>query len=135
MVSQKLFDAVPPFPSNIPTAEVPKISLSKLSSGDPAFAYDLFRTCCTTGFFLLDMRGDETGNDMIRQIETMFNISNSTFDLDIEEKSRYSMDPSKDNYNGCVTSNPCNLDLFSSAWIVKLRNETNKSYLDGNGVA
>ena len=111
MVSQKLFDSLPPFPSNVPTAEVPKISLSKLSSGDAAYASDLFRTCCTTGFFLLEMGGDKTGDNMIKQIEAMFNISNSTFDLDTEEKSKYSQDISKEQFNGCVTSYLCNQDL------------------------
>ena len=113
MVSQQSFDALPPFPSNVPTAEVPKFSLSMLSSGDAAYARDVFMTCCTTGFFLLDMGGDKVGDDMIKQIEAMFDISNSTFDLDIEEKTRYSQDTSKGQFNGCVNLrfHAFNLDL------------------------
>lgn len=38
MVSQKLFESLPPFP-DISTADVPKFSLSRLSSGDSAYAH------------------------------------------------------------------------------------------------
>ena len=108
MVSQKLFDSLPPFPKDIPTADVPKFSLAKLSSGDSTYARKLFETCCTTGFFLLEMGGDETGDNMIKEIDAMFDITNDVFDLDIEEKSKYLQDIANGDFNGCVipVSNP-----------------------------
>ena len=95
-----------------------------LSSGDAAYARDVFKTCCTTGFFLLDMGGDKVGDDMIQQIEAMFNISNSTFDLDLEEKIKYSQDIPNDQFNGCVKPPivSCNLDLFHWHLIVQPAN-------------
>ena len=108
MVSQKFFDSLPPFPKDIPTADVPKFSLAKLSSGDSTYARKLFETCRTTGFFLLEMGGDESGDDMIKDIDAMFNITNNIFDLDIKEKSKYAQDVANGDYNGYVipVSNP-----------------------------
>ena len=97
MVSQKLFDALPSFP-DVLTADVPKFSLSRLSSGDSAYAHKVFETCCTTGFFLLEM-----GDDMVKEIDAMFDISNNVFDLEIEEKIRYAQNASKGKFTGCVT--------------------------------
>lgn len=103
MVSQRLFDGLPPFPDNVPTADVPKFSLSKLSSGDVIYAGQLFETCRRTGFFLLDMGGDKTGDTMIKEIDAMFDISNNIFDLDTEEKRKYGQDAAKGRYTGYVS--------------------------------
>ena len=108
MVSQKLFDSLPPFPKDVPTADVPKFSLAKLSTADSTYARKLFETCRTTGFFLLEMGGDETGDEMIKEIDAMFDITNDVFDLDIKEKSKYEQDMAKGDFNGYVilASNP-----------------------------
>ena len=108
MVSQKLFDSLPPFPKDILTADVPKFSLAKLSSGDSTYARKLFETCRTTGFFLLEMGGEETGDNMIKEIDAMFDITNAVFDLDIKEKSKYLQDIANGDFNGYVipVSNP-----------------------------
>ena len=97
MVSQELFDALPSFP-DVLTADVPKFSLSRLSSGDSAYAHKVFKTCCTTGFFLLEM-----GDDMVNEIDAMFDISNNIFDLEIEEKSRYAQNAFEGKFTGYVT--------------------------------
>ncbi|CAD6564679.1 MAG: hypothetical protein ASARMPREDX12_002410 [Alectoria sarmentosa] len=94
MVSQELFDALPSFP-DVLTADVPKFSLSRLSSGDSAYAHKVFKTCCTTGFFLLEM-----GDDMVNEIDAMFDISNNIFDLEIEEKSRYAQNAFEGKFTG-----------------------------------
>ena len=100
MASRKLFDALPPFPLNVPVADVPKFSLSDLSSGDSAYAQKLFETCCTTGFFLLDISGQPTGDKTIKEVDAMFNISKNVFDLELEEKTRYAQDGAKGNFHG-----------------------------------
>ena len=103
MVSQKLFNAYPPFPQDVPTADVPKFSLAKLSSGDSAYTHQLFETCRSTGFFLLEMGGDDTGDKMIEEIDAMFEISKNVFDLKIEEKSKYAQDTVNGKFAGYVT--------------------------------
>ena len=102
MVSQKLFDSLPPFPKDVPTADVPKFSLAKLSSDDSTYARKLFETCRTTGFFLLEMGGEETGDSMIKEIDAMFDITNDVFDLDTKEKSKYAQDIANGDFNGYV---------------------------------
>ena len=99
MVSQRLFDALPPFP-DVSTADVPKFSLSRLSSGDCAYTQKVFEACCTTGFFLLEMGGEETGDKTIKEIDVMFDMSKNVFDLQVEEKFRHAQDVS--NFIGCV---------------------------------
>ena len=101
MASQRFFSTLPPFP-DVPTADIPRYSLSRLSSGDPTYAHEVFKTCCTTGFFLLDMSGEETGDDAIREIDEIVNISMKVFDLDIEEKRKYAQDDAKGKFTGCV---------------------------------
>ena len=101
MASQQFFSMLPPFP-DVPTADIPKFSLSKLSSDDSTYAHEVFKTCCTTGFFLLDMSGEEIGDDVIKEIDEIVNISMKVFDLNIEEKRRYAQDDAKGKFTGCV---------------------------------
>ena len=102
MVSQKLFEAYPSFP-DVPTANVPKFSLTRLSSRDAAHGHDMFETCRTTGFFLLEMGGDELGDVMLKEIDAVFDTSKTFFDLEIKEKAKYAQNASKGNFTGCVT--------------------------------
>ena len=103
MVSQELFARLPPFPGNVSIADVPKFSLSRLSSGDSTYARKVFETCCTTGFFLLDMGGEEAGDNIIKEIDAMFDISNNIFDLEVEEKSKYEQDTFHGKFIGFAT--------------------------------
>ncbi|KAF2870130.1 putative oxidoreductase [Massariosphaeria phaeospora] len=68
-----------PFPSDLPTAEVPTLSSSKILDNDIGESQRLYEACCSTGLFFLDLRDSDRGTD-----ETIF-------ELDIEEKQRYSM--------------------------------------------
>lgn len=113
MISQKRFDAFPPCPeSAILPADVPKFSLSKRSSGDCAYAHGTIETCCTTGFFLLKMGGEETGDIMTKEIDALFDISSDVFGLDTEKKIRYARDASKGEFIGCVASTLLNSEIF-----------------------
>ncbi|MCJ1375238.1 hypothetical protein MMC20_006472 [Loxospora ochrophaea] len=50
-----------PFPEDLPTIELPKISLSKLLDRDDAEAQQLFDICTRTGFFYLDLTDHDVG--------------------------------------------------------------------------
>ena len=100
MASQKLFNSLPPFPPNVPAEEVPKFSLSRLSSGDSIYTRKVFETCRTTGFFLLALDREETDDNMTEEIDAMFDISNEVFDLETEKKIRYAQDESKGKFTG-----------------------------------
>lgn len=119
MVSQELFARLPPFPENVSIADVPKFSLSGLSSGDSTYARKVFETCRTTGFFLLDMGGEETGDNIIKEIDAIFDISHNIFDLEVEEKRKYGQDTSHGKFTGFVT--PASNLYFLLALLVKIR--------------
>ena len=103
MVSQEMFARLPPFPENVSIADVPKFSLSGLSSGDSTYARKVFETCRTTGFFLLDIGGEETGDNIIKEIDAIFDISHNIFDLEVEEKGKYAQDTSHGRFTGFAT--------------------------------
>ena len=48
---------LPPFPEDVPTAPLLRISLSKLVQGDQKEIDKLWEACCELGFFYLDLRG------------------------------------------------------------------------------
>ena len=89
MASTQLFDAVPQFPENVPTAEITKTSLSKLTSEDKAEAKTCFEACRILGFFLLDLDRDSVGERMIKEIDSAFSITKSVHDLPLAEKENY----------------------------------------------
>lgn len=89
----------PPFKMFLSTADVPKYSLSQLSSGDSVYAHKVFETCCTMGLFLVEMGGEETGDNMIKEIDAMFDMNKNDFELVIEENFRYARDASKGNFH------------------------------------
>lgn len=92
MVSPKLFESCPPFPADVPTARVDKISLAKLKTGDASEASRLFEACRTVGFFLLDLKNEPAGEEFIETITTTFGIAKEIFDLSVEEKEKYNME-------------------------------------------
>lgn len=47
---------LPPFPDDVPTAPLLRISLSKLTKGDQEEVEQLWKACCELGFFYLDLR-------------------------------------------------------------------------------
>jgi hypothetical protein len=51
---------LPPFPEDIPTAPLLRISLSKLTQGNQEEINKLWEACCELGFFYLDLRGAST---------------------------------------------------------------------------
>lgn len=51
------FSNLPPFPEDVPTAPLLRISLSKLNQGDLEETGKLWKACCELGFFYLDLRG------------------------------------------------------------------------------
>lgn len=50
------FPDLPPFPSDVPTAPLLRISLQKLLDNDPTEIDRFYQTCCDVGFFYLDVR-------------------------------------------------------------------------------
>ena len=102
-MSQRLFEAYPPFPEDVQTASIPKVSLAQLVAGNQDEALGTFRACRTMGFFLLDLKGEANGEKLLHDIDTLFGIVEDVMDLSLEEKIRYKQNPPAD-YIGYVIS-------------------------------
>ena len=96
MASARVFDSLPPFPTDVAVADIPKVSLAKLAQDDESEAKVMFDACCTLGFYLLDLTEDVVGRKMIEEIDAIFEVMQKTMCLSTEEKERYKIDIPRD---------------------------------------
>lgn len=82
--------AHPPFPSNVPTVKLNKISLKKLQDNAPESAA-LFDACRTYGFFLLDLQDCDAGEQLLKDVETAFAMGEELWAMPLKEKKKYSL--------------------------------------------
>ena len=94
MPTPKCFAGVPAFPDDVPVAELQRLELSKLLSGDKAESEALFEACTGFGFFLLDLRGCEEGEILLKETEAAFDISQEFYALSDEERTKFPLLPS-----------------------------------------
>ncbi|KAI1259175.1 Clavaminate synthase-like protein [Xylariaceae sp. FL1019] len=93
MASERLFKDIPPFPSNIPTAAISTLSLPTLRSGDTGTAHTLLTSAQELGLFRLDLHGDEVGEKLIEDIDSLFEASKVIMNLPPDVKNQYLHDP------------------------------------------
>ncbi|KAF2014612.1 Clavaminate synthase-like protein [Aaosphaeria arxii CBS 175.79] len=105
---QGAFPGLPPFPDDVPTAPLLRISLDKLLDHDPEEEERCWQACCDLGFFYLDLRasngadsvgditenkssedGNHPGEALLRDADQLFQVMNGFFDLDVKEKVKY----------------------------------------------
>jgi isopenicillin N synthase-like dioxygenase len=82
------FPGLPPFLSDIPTAPLHRLSLSKLRN-DPAESDRLFSASKDLGFFYLDLRGDEEGEKLLKEADQFFHLGPNFYDLGRDELQKY----------------------------------------------
>jgi isopenicillin N synthase-like dioxygenase len=75
------FPDLPPFPSDIPTAPLLRLSLAQLRSS-AAESDRLYSACSRLGFFYLDLRGDADGEALLKESEQLFGLGRRLFDND-----------------------------------------------------
>ncbi|KAL9052650.1 MAG: hypothetical protein Q9162_005277 [Coniocarpon cinnabarinum] len=80
----------PPFPDDVPVADLYQFSLSKLVDGEEAESRALFEACTTTGFFLLDLQDHDIGKQLLASVPPVFDVAEELFSLDFDEKDKYS---------------------------------------------
>jgi isopenicillin N synthase-like dioxygenase len=93
MASPSVFSSYPPFPSDVPTAPLARISLSKLLTGDTDEEKALFQASHTLGFFLLDLSGSPLGESLIKDVDNVLRITHNTMDLPTDAKMPYHAAP------------------------------------------
>ena len=88
MADHENFQDLPPFPNDVPTAPLLRLSLEKLLAHDDVEFRRFCDVCEHIGFFYLDLRGTETGNLMLVDSDHLFQVGEELFDLTLEEKQK-----------------------------------------------
>ena len=83
------FPGLPPLPDDVPTADLSRISYTKLQAGDNTEGDCVFQACKGLGFFLLDLRDSIEGSVLLSRTDQSMELGKKVFDLDEEEKSKY----------------------------------------------
>ncbi|TVY28518.1 Oxidoreductase [Lachnellula hyalina] len=82
------FPNIPPFPSDIPTAPLYRLSLSALRS-NPAESARLFQSSKDLDFFYLDLRGDVEGERLLEEADQAFELAQTCYDLGRDDRGSY----------------------------------------------
>src|SRR2546423_7182007 len=89
----KAADSAPPFPEDVPTAPLLRLSLRKLLGRDEAEVKRFNRACEDLGFFYLDLEGD--GDSLLRDANGLFDVAEALCDLPLAEKQKYDFSSQK----------------------------------------
>jgi isopenicillin N synthase-like dioxygenase len=79
----RIEDSIPPFPDDVPTADIYTVDFDKLRDGDAKEAQKVYEASRGYGFFYLS----NTHVDY----DFMFDVANETFKLPLDEKMKYEM--------------------------------------------
>lgn len=96
MPTKEYFARHPPFPSDVPVVQLECLSFTKIFARDAAECERLFQACQDIGFFLLNLRGTEEGETMLKHAETAFTLTEQIHELDQDELKRYAFKPPAD---------------------------------------
>lgn len=83
------FPGLPPFPNDVPTAPLLRLSFGKLLAGDAAEYNRLFEASVDIGFFYLDLQDSEQGRSLLGDADDLFRVGEKLFELPLEEKMLY----------------------------------------------
>ncbi|KEF54014.1 uncharacterized protein A1O9_09809 [Exophiala aquamarina CBS 119918] len=81
------FENAPPFPEDVPTAPLLRLSLAKLLKRDNEEVNRFVRACEDLGFFYLDLSGP--GDSLLADADELFKTGAALYDLPLEEKKKY----------------------------------------------
>lgn len=93
MASESEFACVPPWPSDIPTLELPRVSLYRLRARDTDEEAHVFQSCRQLGFFLLDLSDDDVGTDLMAHIAKVLHLTRAFYAQADDAKLAYAVDP------------------------------------------
>ena len=93
MPTPSLFSGSAPFPSDVRTASIPRVSLARLLQGSSDEEAILFDACRTFGFLQLDLRGPREGEALLKDAEKVLDLNQALHSLDLEEKMQHPYAP------------------------------------------
>ncbi|KAL3459163.1 hypothetical protein BJX64DRAFT_291561 [Aspergillus heterothallicus] len=85
------FEGLPPFPDDILTAPLLRLSLKKLVERNEVEIRRLNSACEELGFFYLDLQDADSVLDILKDVDSLFQIGTKLFELPLEEKQRYDL--------------------------------------------
>jgi isopenicillin N synthase-like dioxygenase len=88
-------ESYPPFPSDVSTAPLNRISLSKLLNDDEDEKECLFVACKTHGFFYLELGDSPQGQTLKEGGEQIARVAEEAFALPLDEKQKYAFAKTK----------------------------------------
>ncbi|KAJ5782891.1 hypothetical protein N7457_004665 [Penicillium paradoxum] len=83
------FPGIPPFPDDVSTAPLLRLSSGKLLAGNPGEYRRLFQASTDIGFFYLDLSDSEQGASLLGDADKLFEVGAGLFELNLEEKKQY----------------------------------------------
>jgi isopenicillin N synthase-like dioxygenase len=83
------FPGLAPFPDDVSTAPLLRLSSEKLLAGDPTEHERLFQASTDIGFFYLDLSDSEQGSSLLGDADNLFQVGERLFELSLEEKQQY----------------------------------------------
>lgn len=96
--SRRDFSSLPPFPGDVPTVPLHRISLEALLAGNVQEQETLYNACKSLGFFYLDLRpsfnstsSPSTGTTLLSTSSSLFELGKQVFDLPTSEKVKYDL--------------------------------------------
>lgn len=83
------FPDIPPFPDDIVTAPLLRISFKRLLKNDADEVKRFGTACEELGFFYLDCRGTSQGDLILAETDKLFGVGERLFNLNLEEKQKF----------------------------------------------
>ena len=84
-----LQDDLPPFPQDVPTVPIARISHQKLLQRDEAECARALRACQTDGFFYLDLRTSAEGEALLDESDRLLALAKKAFDMPQDAKNTF----------------------------------------------
>lgn len=91
MPTEEIFRSQPPFPDDVPTCNLPRLSYGRLLARDPAESKRLFEASTHNGFFLLDLQDTPEGESFTKDAVGVLELDREVSALDISEKLRFTI--------------------------------------------
>lgn len=82
---------LPPFPEDVPTVPIARISLSKILAHDASESAAALEACRTHGFFYLDLTSAALGESLVQQSEDLLQLSYQAFDHPLASKQQHAL--------------------------------------------
>lgn len=103
MLTSKYFKECTKFPPDIPITDIPTISYLDLLGNSGEESKNLYEACREQWFFFLDLRNSKDGKRLLKDAETMYDVSVDIFNLGPEALMDYKLNMPKD-LSGCVSA-------------------------------